>query len=175
MGFKGNTNVVNMTDDQNIGGVKAFNNDVVIENTSDFSPNFILVAHNSGRQSRLVETSNGLSIYEGTGGYLDELYAGASDTNNTVVTTTGKNKAKNGYFKLGNGLIVQWGEYSGNADSTITFATPFSNTNYSISITNSSSAGTLKSGPSIKIQYTTNVTVKIDTSISGVYWIAIGY
>lgn len=59
----------------------------------------------------------------------------ASDVINSIVTTTGINKVTNGYVRLGNGMIIQWGSasaapYSGS--STITLPLAMNNTNYSI-------------------------------------------
>lgn len=47
----------------------------------------------------------------------------ASDVNGSIVTTVNKSKAANGYFKLSNGLIIQWGSFtyaSGSGSVTVT-------------------------------------------------------
>lgn len=50
----------------------------------------------------------------------------ASDVASSIVTTTAKSKADNGYYKLGNGLIIQWGTVgSSTANGTVTYPTPF--------------------------------------------------
>ena len=49
--------------------------------------------------------------------------APASDRNGSIVTTTGINKSPNGYVKLGNGLIIQWGTSSQN--NYVSFPIPF--------------------------------------------------
>ena len=61
-------------------------------------------------------------------------YAPACNANNSIVTTTAHSYARSGYCKLGNGLIIQWGEWNRSTSATITFPTAFSNTNYSIVI-----------------------------------------
>ncbi len=61
--------------------------------------------------------------------------APASDNYESIVTTLGINKASNGYVKLGNGIILQWGVTSAPANSTsvtVTLPTSFSNTNYKV-------------------------------------------
>ena len=57
-------------------------------------------------------------------------YARASDVDGSIVTTVNKSKSANGYFKLGNGLIVQWGSWNKTDSSpvTINFSTPFTGT-----------------------------------------------
>lgn len=54
--------------------------------------------------------------------------APASDINDSIVTTVSKSKGTNGYFKLGNGMIVQWGRMNttSNPERTVTFPIPFS-------------------------------------------------
>lgn len=61
-------------------------------------------------------------------------WAPASSVNGSIVTTVNKSKSQNGYFKLGNGMIVQWGRFSNtnNNNITLTFPTPFTSTKYSI-------------------------------------------
>lgn len=62
-------------------------------------------------------------------------YGTASDANGSIVTTVSKTKAGDGYFKLGNGMIVQWGTFtaaSSNGTATVTFPTSFTSTNYCI-------------------------------------------
>lgn len=66
--------------------------------------------------------------------------APASDFKGSIVTTISKSKATNGYFKLGNGLIIQWGKTPniGNSGTTCTLPTPFTTTNYSVTAITSS-------------------------------------
>ena len=50
----------------------------------------------------------------------------ASSVENSIVTTTGIAKSPNGFVKLGNGVILQWGSATPSSGSgTITFPTPF--------------------------------------------------
>lgn len=114
-------------------------------------------------------------INEDGTGYIT---APASDVNNSIVTTVAKNKAQNGYVKLGNGIIIQWGwvsMYSSN--SAVTFQTPFSNTNYALTI---SFGGTSEreSSPAIHDKTTTTFKVKHTAGLNngfGLIYTAIGY
>ena len=58
----------------------------------------------------------------------------ASDVNGSILTTVNKSKSQNGYFKLGNGLIIQWGKTPNisNSGTVCTLPTPFTTTNYSV-------------------------------------------
>lgn len=105
-------------------------------------------------------------------------YARASDTNGSIVTTVNKSKSANGYFKLGNGLIIQWGVTStGGGDKTVTLPTAFTSTNYSVS-TAWSYDGSLSSSHghfTIKSHSTTNFVYHNESSNAASFWIAIGY
>ncbi|MBO6289792.1 MAG: hypothetical protein J6N45_05660 [Alphaproteobacteria bacterium] len=109
--------------------------------------------------------------------------APASDASNSIVTTTGINKSLNGYVRLGNGLIIQWGQgvtygtgYSGTG--TTSFSTAFSNSTPVVLTTpNNSDYSTV-----IAVTETTSTNFKWKkdcNSSSGAggsfRWIAIGY
>ena len=49
-----------------------------------------------------------------------------SDSVNSIVTTTGISKTGNGYVNLGNGIIIQWGSFTGGSNVSVTFPTAFS-------------------------------------------------
>lgn len=52
----------------------------------------------------------------------------ASDVAGSIVTTLAKSKTSSGYYKLGNGLIIQWGAVGSSkveAKGTVTYPTPF--------------------------------------------------
>jgi hypothetical protein len=56
-----------------------------------------------------------------------------SDVNRSIVTTVNKSKAANGYFQLGNGLIIQWGKSTTtNSEAKITLPKAFTTTNYAV-------------------------------------------
>lgn len=63
-------------------------------------------------------------------------YAPASDAANSIVTTQSIRKTANGYVKLGNGMILQWGRSANftkaGQTQTITLPTAFNNTNYRV-------------------------------------------
>ena len=54
-------------------------------------------------------------------------YAPPSDAINSIVTTVAKSKSENGYFKLGNGLIIQFGlvKNMSNNKAWVNFPIPF--------------------------------------------------
>ena len=61
--------------------------------------------------------------------------APASDMADAIVTTINKSKAANGYFQLGNGLIIQWGKSTATSSSgSVTLPKAFSSTNYAVVI-----------------------------------------
>ena len=100
--------------------------------------------------------------------------APASDVNDSIVTTVSKTKAANGYFQLGNGLIIQWGRVTASRVAlTITLPKAFSSaTSYSISaITNNGKAAF--STPQTATTFTLDASGGIDTT--SLKWIAIGY
>lgn len=102
-----------------------------------------------------------------------------SDTN-SIVTTTGMNKDTNGYVKLGNGIIVQWGDHSTTSAgaSTITFPTAFTDNNYSITFTRISGSSTTNESGSYYFRGRTTTSVgvyKTSNNTQSMMWIAIGY
>lgn len=104
-------------------------------------------------------------------------YAPPTDVNNSIVTTVNKSKGSNGYFKLGNGLIIQWGRQGGSGTSrNVTLPTAFTSTNYKavVSPFNGSPSSTTWS---IYNQTTTGFDIHVSGSGSGMdaNWIAIGY
>lgn len=107
-------------------------------------------------------------------------YAPASDVVNSIVTTVAKSKSANGYYKLGNGLIIQWGRksYVSPDPQSVTFPTPFTSTNYKV-VGSYYYNGNITSGQdqiSIASQTTTGFTFYMtDTADRSVNWIAIGY
>lgn len=87
---------------------------------------------------RATNTVYGSSLLVGVSqSGVSYVQAPASDVSNSVVTTVNKSKSANGYFSLGNGLIIQWGTYfiNNNAGTTITFPRAFSSSiSYSVAI-----------------------------------------
>ena len=111
-------------------------------------------------------------IYNKSGNY-GYATAPASDVNGSIVTTVNKSKAANGYFKLGNGLIVQWGSLNGetNTSGTINFPTAFSSTYFRVVAVSN------KQGVSVSIsqESTTGCTWTKNNTSAYIKWIAIGY
>lgn len=103
--------------------------------------------------------------------------APASEANNSMVTTVSKSKAASGYYKLGNGLIIQWGYSSSfGTDSTITFPIPFSSeTSYTV-IPTMITSGAMGFPTYVKAQTATNFTGRRnDANKPSTRWLAIGY
>lgn len=109
--------------------------------------------------------------------------AKASDVNGSIVTTVNKSKAANGYFQLGNGLIIQWGT-SGTLNEcsslTITLPKAFTSTNYSVTANFKVQHTTQDAEGAITVDNFTTTTFRISAGYvnpnSGkVSWIAIGY
>ena len=107
-------------------------------------------------------------------------YAPANSGTNTIVTTLGHSKAQNGYYKLGNGLIIQWGlnEFQ-SGSTTITLPTAFTSSNYSVASCAKDATGTYCVGMLVESKTTTNfvghgwnTTGRVKTTN---FWIAIGY
>lgn len=109
-------------------------------------------------------------------------YAPASDTNGSIVTTYSKSRAQNGFYKLGNGLIIQWGvipSEAANTHASVSLPTAFSTTNYSVFIgfTTSVSNGYgvySYDYETTKFKYNTQTYAPIGNN-SEKRWIAIGY
>jgi hypothetical protein len=102
--------------------------------------------------------------------------APSSDAANSIVTTIDKSKSTNGYFKFGNGLIVQWGQNNAsNAGTTITLPTAFTSaTSYEVAVVRHSSTA----GETASANQTSGSAFVITTSNSNSRswgWIAIGY
>ena len=92
-------------------------------------------AANSNAYGTYLQAGNEASLQLFSDGTNTWTYCIPSDVANSIVTTTGISKASNGYVKLGNGMIIQWGSasaapYSGS--STITLPLAMNNTNYSV-------------------------------------------
>lgn len=101
--------------------------------------------------------------------------APASDINGSIVTTVNKSKAANGYFRLGNGLIIQWGHVAAASGDTktVTFSTAFSNINYYVHSNINRSGSTGSGWGYVTSKTTTNC--KLTTSSDACDWLAIGY
>jgi len=95
----------------------------------------------------------------------------------------GVSKTANGYSKLPNGMIMQWGFNSNAYSMTTTFPIAFPTACLSVSLTLSTAVNTTQNGVAITdaiySKSTTNfVTQGIgwnSASVDGVYWLAIGY
>lgn len=117
-----------------------------------------------------TETSSIIVYYPASGDPY--ATAPASDVNGSILTTVSKTKAQNGYLKLGNKIIMQWGYCAGSV-TTITFPTPFGNTNYAVTCTHTGDANR-----AITVQSSSKTTTSINAvknSGDAFYWLAFGY
>lgn len=128
-------------------------------------------------QSGSTLTEN-LSIYYPVSG-SPYATAPASDVNGSILTTVNKSKSANGYFKLGNGMIIQWGRTTDttNQTKTITFPVAFTSTNYSITATanNQNISYSYDGVTGITDRTTTSCKVFSWYGTRTYDWIAIGY
>lgn len=111
-----------------------------------------------------------------------------STTNGTAIAQAGVSKAGNGYLKMGNGIILQWGaiKHANNGDvqsTSITFKTPFSDTwSYQVagSWTMMPKVGDKGFMWAVTSRSSSSMVIKHETAGSqaqagDVYWIAIGF
>lgn len=107
--------------------------------------NFIdLMCYKANSSSDTTSTSLQV-VYPASGNPY--ITAPNSDVNGSVVTTVNKSKADNGYFQLGNGLIIQWGKTSNlnnnpNNPTITTLPKAFTSTNYKVMLTIDSGTST---------------------------------
>lgn len=121
----------------------------------------------------VVHTTGNESI-NGTKTFKAAIIGTASDANNSVVTTVAKSKSANGYYKLGNGLILQWG--LANTGGTVTLPTAFTSTNYSVVISRVNTDTKYHGGSYVQALTTTNFTFNgADANSQPHYWQALGY
>lgn len=143
------------------------------------------------------QTTARMAVYPNTAGSTDfksiqigynssgNIYtsAPACQDNNSIVTTVAKSKAANGYYKLGNGLIIQWGSVNdvpNNSYKTVTLPTSFTSNNYRVATT---TFWTNKYNNHAAVYDITTTNFKMynyrsagtDTQNINVLWIAIGY
>lgn len=154
-------NSVNLTGTQTITGNKTFTGGVYLKPTTLLKQSaveggiifFEPPTNTSLTGNAFIDIYGNLMRFIGqnsSNNYTTPLYldletgvavATPSDVQNSVVTTTAISKGANGYVKLGNGLIIQWGTSTSTSDyKTVTFSIPFSNTNYKLTAIQTSGA-----------------------------------
>ena len=197
-------NVVHLTDYENITGYKSFQTNIefdspnMIQGTNGSGYGIEFYDKNLNRFGFLrpqAQTNanvlslcatrivNGQIVYSAVDATVDSsgncyVKAPASDVNGSVVTTVNKSKAANGYFQLGNGLIINWGTQThSSAAVTVTFAKAFTSTNYAVTaILNTTSASTTERYcPIVYSKSKTGCTIWIKGTEGNISWHAIGY
>ena len=104
--------------------------------------------------------------------------APACEEENSIVTTINKSKTDDGYYELGNGLIIQWGRVPSGASQTpeIIFPKTFTSaTSYSFASTPYSASHTNAYTEHLKAYSKTGVTLFCGPGWNPIFWIAIGY
>lgn len=106
--------------------------------------------------------------------------APACDVNNSIITTINKSKTDDGYYELGNGLIIQWGSklINGNTSATVTLPKAFTSTNYKIAVsrnTDANATGDLKAAYVRGSKTITGFELHSGSGNQLTLWIAIGY
>lgn len=121
-----------------------------------------------------TEKQANLGVYLDTSGNGYAI-APHSSVNNSIVTQAGLSKAGDGYFKLGNGMIIQWGFAAPSSNyATVTFPTAFTTGGIRITATQYSADGSVGQNNNVTIVNYTATNFKIYTEKT-VHWIAIGY
>lgn len=97
-----------------------------------------------------------------------------SATAGTAIATAAISKSASGYIKMGNGIIIQWGTGTmKNANTTITFPTPFAST-ARVCITKCTNSDGRTEDWWVKSVTKTNFVVR-SSETDGLHFIAIGY
>lgn len=124
--------------------------------------------------STVVKLSGNQTI-AGTKTFSSAVKCAGSATTGTAITTSAISKSANGYVKLGNGIIIQWGKTSSNNNVTVTFPTAFTSTP-TLSTSVVRSAGDSYAPVIVSIS-ATNFKIYCGGGSNGSpsYWIAIGY
>lgn len=103
----------------------------------------------------------------------------SSDVIGSAVATTGISKGQEGYVKLGNGIIIQWGYFDAStANQPITFPTAFTSaSSYSLafSLDSTVNTGGNVQDNCINTRTSTGFTTGAVTRTGNAMWIAIGY
>ena len=182
---------VNLTTAQTVAGDKTFSDSIKIKyGSSTANQGFIyndstdglniglMNSDNSAEQSKIVfgASSGNITLTPSSTGIVS---APNTDKNNSVVITVDKTKSSNGYFKLGNGLIIQWGTIDTTGDSrAVIFPTAFSDTSsFSVTVNPKNASNSQIYTMSINNRTTTGFTLYSGGNVSnyGAFWIAVGY
>ena len=192
------TDVVNLTEPQTISGVKSFLYGIDVGGAPASGEEGGQINFNAGSS----ETNQHIFYFDRNAGVFrffgmdtngtmrvpltvdinnNVVNVVASDVAGSAVSTVAKSKSSNGYFKLGNGLIIQWGRVSTTSTSehTISFSTPFSSaTSYTIVKNYQSNHSTDARDCEVSFYNMTATGATTSSPIgdtSQISWLAIGY
>lgn len=121
-------------------------------------------------------TGSGIAIYYPKTGD-PYTYAPPSDKLSSIVTTTGISKSQNGYLKLGNGIIIQWGLGNNTSASTTYQELPISYTvtTYTLAFSVSDANNVNAYIPIIKSQTEAGFNYALNSGYTHIGFIALGY
>lgn len=171
-------NLIHKTGNETVTGIKTFTRQINVNGT-DVSALILNIPGVSWASLNIQ--ANGRGPYLTTGNFQQylPLFLGSSNEVNSAVTTRaiGTN-----YVKLGNNLIIQWGiitvDLSNHYSASITFPTPFSNTNYSICLSQYYTANTENWNTAAVLMFGNKTTTGVTTQsqhTDRLQWIAFGY
>ena len=138
-----NNEVVHLAGEETITGAKTFTNSLNINNvdgsvelkpssvsTSGGHIDFHYAGSSADYTSRIIEDASGQLRANCT-----RLMVPNSVTVGSAIATAAISKGANGYVKLGNGIIIQWGYFSNSSytqTGTVSLPIAFSNANYAL-------------------------------------------
>lgn len=149
-----NSAAVKLTGSQTITGAKTLSGGVTLSGTT---------------------THSGALNCSGAATFTGTTKVPNSATVGTAIATAAISKAADGYVKLGNGIIIQWGSVTGSAGAkTVTFPLAFTSTNVRAVTQCLYTSQTNGYQGTIKSVNKTTLTC-YQSYASGIFWIAIGY
>lgn len=97
------------------------------------------------------------------------------NSNGTIMFDAGKSLTSDGYQKLSNGLIMQWGRYNESASGTQTFPQTFPNACFGVYNAVQYDSNNSTSNQTINSITTSSFYQYLSAATYSTYWFAIGY
>ena len=194
------TNVVHKSGDEEISGYKTFISgghtlrirrgtgslnwtDIRTEDTNGVRTGGfrnIIDGSNNNETNMYVTSSDGSTILGAISVSTDGTNAWAkapeSDVLGSIVVNSAISKTRNGYVKLGNGIIIQWGNHNRGTSNTVNLPTAFTSTDYSVVFSGEGNNRYSWSTSKTTTTFTFNSADDATTNNDGVaQWIAVGY
>lgn len=115
-----------------------------------------------------------LSLQTSSDGSTTAIKAPASSVAGSICTTVSLSKSSNGYVKFGNGVILQWGNYS-MTSSPITLKLPVSFSSASTFSVCCTDGGSARYAIGVVKPNGSNITIYSQNATNGGLWLAVGY